>query len=130
MNNLKTFENFEKEEYYSKENNISEKTKNESYKRGDVVTIRYWKTGDVVPVKIKEKVGKYRYVVSFDVEGNPIPNAPNMTIKSSQIIGPYSLTNDPVTFRNPMNVPSDFVRRGFIRQSNDIAINGYPKTLV
>ncbi|MFW6009002.1 MAG: hypothetical protein ACOCP8_07040 [archaeon] len=109
------------------ENKINESN---SYKRHDIVTIRYWLTGDVVPVKIKKSLGKNKYLVSFDVPNNPYQNASDMVVNRHEIIGGYSLTNDPVTFRNPMNVPSEFIRRDFMKQSNDIAINGYPKTLV
>lgn len=98
------------------------------YAPEDVVTIRYWLTGDIVPVKIKKKINN-QYLVSFNVETNPLKNAPDILIKKGEIIGDYALTNDPVSFRNPMNVPKDFIRRDVIKQSNDIAINGYPKTL-
>ena len=102
----------------------------EGYSPEDIVTIRYWLTGDIVPVKIKEVLGKNLYLVSFKTQNNPLPNAPDLTIKKADIIGDYALTNDPVSFRNPMNVTSDFVRRDSLKLSNDIVINGYPKTLV
>lgn len=114
MKYLKTFKVFE--------------SSNGGYAPGDIVTIRYWATGDIVPVKIISKKGN-KYVVDFSVDQNPIPNAPNLTVSSGDIVGEYSLVNDPVTFRNPMNVPGDFIRRDLIRQSQDITINGYPKTL-
>jgi len=100
-----------------------------NYAPEDIVTIRYWLTGDIIPVKIKKVINNNQYLVSFKTENNPLQNAPDLIIKKGEIIGNYALTNDPVSFRNPMNVPSEFIRRDSIKISNDIAINGYPKTL-
>jgi hypothetical protein len=90
------------------------------YKRGDKVVIKYYLTGDLVPVKILEDYGRKGYLVSFNVEGNPFQNSPNMRISKKDVVRPYKLTNDPVTFHNPLNIPNDFIRRDMIRISNDI----------
>lgn len=56
------------------------------YAVGDVVLVRYYLTGDITPVKIIDKPSKNYYMVSHDVIGSHIGNAPNMGLKSSQII--------------------------------------------
>jgi len=93
-----------------------------NYNNGDVVTIRYWLTGDIVPVKIISSPSKNQYIVSFQTANNPLPSAPNLTIKKQDIVGNYDLTSDPLAYRNPMNIPAE-------KPSNDMVISGYPKTL-
>ena len=55
------------------------------YEEGDEVLIHYWYDGRITPVVIVEKVGR-RYLVSHDVEGSEIKNAPEEHIKSTEII--------------------------------------------
>lgn len=97
-----------------------------SYRNGDIVKIRYWATQDVALAKITDwrPNKKYCQVVLCDKEGVKIEGANPFQIKKSNIISQYKLTNDPVTFRNPANIPNDFIRRDLIRMSNDIAHHG------
>lgn len=65
---------------------------------GDIVLIRYWylKEEDCpnelrrkIPhtkVRIKEDLGRGRFLVAFDVEGSPLANAPDQKISKSEII--------------------------------------------
>jgi hypothetical protein len=97
-----------------------------SYKVGDVVKIRYWATQDVALAKITDWLPKKKYcqVTLCDKDGVNIEGSNKFQIKKSDIISSYKLTNDPVTFRNPANIPADFIRKDAIRMSNDIAHHG------
>ena len=56
-----------------------------NYSPGDIVLIHYWWDGRITPVEVLEKNG-YKYDISHNVEGSEIKNAPNETIKGTQII--------------------------------------------
>lgn len=58
------------------------------YKENDLVLIHYWYNGMVTPVTIKEKRGN-KYLVSHDNEKSKIRNAPDETVKVSDIISTY-----------------------------------------
>jgi hypothetical protein len=59
-----------------------------SYGEGDEVLIHYWYDGHITPVKILEKTGR-RFLVSHNVHGSKIQNAPDEFIKSTEIIDKY-----------------------------------------
>ena len=56
------------------------------YKEGDVVLIEYWYNDMITPVKILERVSSRKFKVSHDIPESKIPNAPDETIKTSDII--------------------------------------------
>jgi hypothetical protein len=56
------------------------------YNVGDIVLIEYWYNDMIVPVKIIEKLSKTKYKVSHNITQSEIKNAPDETIKSSDII--------------------------------------------
>jgi len=58
------------------------------FSQDDVVLIEYWYNDMITPVKILEKV-KNKYRVTHNISDSKIQNAPDETIKSSQIISPY-----------------------------------------
>jgi hypothetical protein len=58
------------------------------YKEGDIILIEYWYNHMVTPVKILEK-RKNTFLVSHNISDSKIQNAPDETIKNSQIISPY-----------------------------------------
>jgi hypothetical protein len=58
------------------------------YKVDDIVLIEYWYNHMVTPVKILEKQGS-KYLVSHNVSGSKIKNAPDEYIKVSKIISVY-----------------------------------------
>lgn len=60
------------------------------YKEGDIVNIKYWYNKMITPVKIVEKKGN-KYLVSHDISQSKIKNAPNESLRSSDIISPYRL---------------------------------------
>lgn len=62
------------------------------FQEGDTVLIEYWYNQMVTPVKILEKVGR-KYLVSHNVSGSKIQNAPNETIKKSDIISISRMEN-------------------------------------
>jgi hypothetical protein len=64
------------------------------FNEGDVVLIEYWYNHMVTPVKILEKVGR-KYLVSHNVKGSKIQNAPNETIKKSDIISISRIESHP-----------------------------------
>lgn len=55
------------------------------YKEGDIVLIEYWYNDMVTPVIIIEKKGK-KYLVSHNVEGSKIQNAPDELLTKKDII--------------------------------------------
>ena len=63
------------------------------YNIGDVILIEYWYNDIITPVKIIEK-NKRTYKVSHNVPESKIFNAPDETIKSSDIIDKFRLKND------------------------------------
>ena len=58
------------------------------YKEGYIVLNEYWYNHMVTPVKILEK-RKNTFLVSHNISDSKIQNAPDETIKISQIISPY-----------------------------------------
>ncbi len=61
---------------------------NKYYSEGDIILLEYWYNDMITPVKIVEKIGK-KYKVSHDCPDSKIQNAPDETIKSSDIIDHY-----------------------------------------
>jgi hypothetical protein len=55
------------------------------YKEGDIVLIEYWYNDMVTPVIIIEKKGN-KYLVSHNVEGSKIRNAPDELLTKKDII--------------------------------------------
>lgn len=60
----------------------------EYYNVGDIVLIEYWYNGMILPVKIIEK-NKRSFKVTHKIPESKIFNAPDETIKSSDIIDYY-----------------------------------------
>lgn len=58
------------------------------YDAGDEVLIHYWYNGIITQVRIIERIGR-RYLVSHNVKGSKIQNAPEEYIKSTEIIDSY-----------------------------------------
>ena len=58
------------------------------YKEGDIVLIEYWYNHMITPVKILEK-NKKSFLISHNISESKIQNAPDETIKISQIICPF-----------------------------------------
>ena len=58
------------------------------YKEGDIVLIEWWYKDIITPVVILEKT-KNRFNVSHNIPESKIFNAPDETIKSSDIIDKY-----------------------------------------
>lgn len=69
---------------------------NSEYVVGDIVFINYFFTGDMTPVKIKEKKGHGYFIVSHKVKNSHFFNAPDHGIKKDDIVGMYQGTNQPV----------------------------------
>ena len=63
------------------------------YKEGDIILVEYWYNDMIPPVRIIEKVSKSRCKVSHDVEGSVIRNAPDETIKKSEILDKHKIKN-------------------------------------
>ena len=92
------------------------------YTKGDIVMIRYWQTGDLTPVKIENVKSKNNYIVDFNIEGSLYRNAPKSSIKGNDIVGMYRSNNAPA-------LQTDLETRQSDKISNDLVINGYPKTI-
>jgi hypothetical protein len=63
------------------------------YNVGDIVLIEYFYNDMITPVKIIEKVSKAKYKVSHNISHSEIKNAPDETIKSSDIIDKLKIKN-------------------------------------
>lgn len=63
------------------------------YNVGDIVLIEYWFNDMITPVKIVEKLSKVKYKVSHNISHSEIKNAPDETIKSSDIIDKLKIKN-------------------------------------
>jgi len=61
---------------------------NFSYDVGDIILIHYWYDHHITKVRIVEKVGR-RFLVSHNVDGSKIQNAPDEYITSTEIIDKY-----------------------------------------
>ena len=64
------------------------------FQEGDIVLIEYWYNHMVTPVKILEKKGR-KYLVSHNISESKIQNAPNETIKKSDIISISRIESHP-----------------------------------
>lgn len=93
-----------------------------SYAPDDEVLIKYWATGELVPVKIV-KLDKGMAHVSFKIEGSAYPEAPDTDIKTSDIVSIYKANNEPAI--GGQNV----IKRTVTKISNDFVINNYPKQI-
>ena len=56
------------------------------YNVGDIVLIEYWFNDMITPCQIVEQPSKAKYKVSHNISQSEIKNAPDETIKSSDII--------------------------------------------
>ncbi len=63
------------------------------YEPGDEVLVHYWYNGMITQVRIIERVGR-RFIVSHNIEGSKIQNAPDEFIKSTEIIDKYRKNNN------------------------------------
>ena len=63
---------------------------------GEYYQIKYFLTGDLVPVKIIKRNPNNTYLVSFDVEGSLAKGAPEASIRNSDIVSPYQPIRNPV----------------------------------
>lgn len=63
------------------------------YNVGDIVLIEYFYNDMVTPVKIVEKLSKVKYKVSHNIPQSEIKNAPDETIKSTDIIDKLKIKN-------------------------------------
>jgi len=63
------------------------------YKVGDIVLLEYWYNDMITPCKIVEKLSKTKYKVSHNISQSEIKNAPDETIKSSDIIDKLKIKN-------------------------------------
>lgn len=98
------------------------------YKIGDHVLIRYWLTGDIVPVKIINKKGNNYFIISHKVGYSPVFNGGEYGIKKSQILGMSKDQEDPfdptrkVTDNPRLRPDTSGVIPGNEPFSNDISI--------
>ncbi len=90
-----------------------------SFNNGDEVMILYKLPGtdkrELVPVKVIErKAGSNSYLVSFRIEGNPYTNHPDAVFKGTDIIGPYTSIQAPLSpsLSGSQPVPTDYNRPG------------------
>jgi hypothetical protein len=93
MKNILDFSNFINEKY----------NKDLEFSVGDIVLIRYWLTGDIVPVKIIEKKTHSYFIVSHKVEGSNLVNVKDHGIKKNSILGMYKGISEPVDPQETMN---------------------------
>lgn len=63
------------------------------YKVGDIVLLEYWYNDMITACKIVEKLSKTKYKVSHNISYSEIKNAPDETIKSSDIIDKLKIKN-------------------------------------
>lgn len=59
------------------------------YKEGDIVLMEYWYNNMITPVKIIEKISKKSAIISHNLPESKIKNAPEETIKITDIIDIY-----------------------------------------
>lgn len=62
------------------------------YKKGDLILIEYWYNDMITVCRIVDIIGR-KYKVSHDVEGSVIRNAPDETIKTSEILDKHKIKN-------------------------------------
>lgn len=101
--------------------------KRNDYVVGDTVFIYLEEAGgEPIPVKLIEKYPNSKvFKASFAVEASPMyDEEQTIDILPQNILGRYSTTID-----NPADKKNMALRRDAQKISNDITINGYPKTL-
>lgn len=93
----------------------------ESFGMGDEVMIFYKFPGtdrrELLPVKIiKKQPNSNSYLVSFNIEGNPLQNHQDIIVKGSKIIGPYQQIKEPINpdYLSQQPVPTDYNEPGNI----------------
>jgi len=97
---------------------------------GDIVKIRFSPTGekslselvDVLVMDIIPTGRSKRFLISFKVENNPFYNCDNTTVGMSDILSVSQPISRPAASDKP-------IKTGVGKISNDLVINGYPKTL-
>ena len=62
------------------------------YKEGDIILVEYWYNDMITVCRIVDIIGR-KYKVSHDVEGSVIRNAPDETIKTSEILDKHKIKN-------------------------------------
>lgn len=92
-----------------------------SYAEGDIVLIKYWENGEIVPVKIVKKSGP-GYLVSFKTGLSGYDRAPDQVIKPYDIIQVYKSVAAGV-------VPNKALKQQSMTINNDLTINNYPKSI-
>lgn len=73
------------------------------YQVGDLVLIRYNRTGDITPVKIIEKKTHGYFIVSHKVKGSFLYNSPDHGVKVGDIVGRYRGVSELETTPKNMN---------------------------
>lgn len=99
------------------------------FREGDVVRAYYWATQEPAIFKIIEwKNGNLCSVQLCDKFGVVLHGTKPFPMKKSELFrdDPKMIQSvqGPVTYRNPANIPADFIRKDVIRMSNDIAHYG------
>lgn len=59
------------------------------YKKDDKILIQYWYNGMLTPCLIKERIGN-KFLISHNVEGSKIRNAPDEKISTKDIVSKYN----------------------------------------
>lgn len=81
----------------------------------------------MIPVKIVKKERNNSYLVSFNVENNPLPNHQDMVIDANKIIGAFQQIKAPISPALQSNQPvtTDYSKAGYIGSggvSNDYVL--------
>ena len=63
------------------------------FEENDIVLIEYWYKDIITPVRILEKSGR-KYLISHNVDGSSLKNAPDETIKKDRIIDHFKENNN------------------------------------
>ena len=61
------------------------------YNEGDIVLVEYWYNDMITPVKILEKISSKSYKVSHNISQSKIQNAPDESLKTTDIIDKFRL---------------------------------------
>jgi hypothetical protein len=62
------------------------------FKEGDIVVIEYWYCDILTPVKIIDRI-KNTLIVSHNIDGSDLKNAPDEKIRVSDVIDYYSASS-------------------------------------